>query len=83
MKSQQIEKINTKAKETKRLPKDKNPATTYLHWKHSTFGKKREETKEDIEYKLRVNGLVDEHALLAAHFAATDTFFRESNRMAT
>ena len=74
---------NQTSSTAKRLPKEKNPAETYLHWKHATFGKKREETKEDVEYKLRVNHIVDEHQLLSKHFEATDTFFRESNRIAT
>jgi len=40
----------------------KEAAGQYLHWKHATFGKKPEDTKEDVEYKLRLNHLVDQHA---------------------
>ena len=37
----------------------KEASGQYLHWKHATFGKKPEETKEGIEYKLRLNHIVD------------------------
>mgnify|MGYP000927903384 CR=1 FL=1 len=55
----------------------------YLHWKHRTFGKKPEETKEDVEYRQKVQHLVDEHSLLASHWQAIECFFRESNRLMT
>ena len=55
--------------------------SSYMLWKHATFGSKLEDTKEDVEWKANVQKLVDQHKLLVNHWAAADTFFSESNKV--
>ena len=80
-----------KKKQQPTLPKNIKDTTTllkevredFIHWKHAKFGKKPEETPQDVLYRQRLNLLVDQYQLVMDQWTASDAFFRESNRFMT